>query len=857
MTVLAPDRELAAAVFDAVERRHLGAGRSAWPTPRIQDYGSWLREHQARRVTSGAARLRCLQEVEERILWRDLVVADAREAGLLDPEGAAVAARRARRVIREYGIPLAAVADTGGEESARLVGWIERFDRRCREIGAVAPEDLQGGFADLPEPVLWLDSPAWRPVARDWLRAHAPPPILAPAVPRRSARLCHAPSPNAELASAAAWMGERLAEEPQFRGWICIPDLASRRDEVADAFDQALAPQRLRLAGADGASRYALAGGTPLAAFPHVAAALELLELSVGPVEFPRFSALLRSPGLQESAADAAAAALLDLELREAAPEELRLRAWAGLAGRCEQRAARPPCTAIKRIAAALESLEAVRGAAPMSRWVAHWMRAFERGPWADRGRWTSAEYQSVERFGELLTALAAADALIGTATAAKAVRVLAAAARDTAFQPQTGIPPLWVTATLGDPWLAYDALWIAGMSADRWPAPVAPVPMVPFELQRRYGVERASARAQFQAAADLEGRWGMRAAQCVFSIADRSEAHAIAPSALLPPGLGALAPTAPRPLWRALFDARPALVPALERDGPAFAADERTRGVATLRAQSRCPFRGFAESRLGCDPLTRPTAGFDARERGILLHAALEHVWRELGGRAALLALTAPALAGLIAAAVDIGLERACARRDPGERWRRRERERTQRLLARWLELEGKRSDFMVDRIEQGAGIARLAGLEFSCRLDRVDRLADGSRVLIDYKTGSASPDWRGERPDNPQLPLYAPLAGERLVAVAYAQVNAASCKFVLESERDGVLSPDQRRSELEGEADFARLMALWTARLERIAAEFRAGRADVEPAPRACDSCSLQALCRIEYAREQIADA
>ena len=856
--MLAPDRELAAAVFDAVERHHRAAGREVWPTPRVRDFNSWLREQQAHRVESGAARLRCLQEVEERILWREMVVADARDAGLLDPDGAADAARRARRAIREYALPLAAVAAFGSEESTRLAGWIERFDRRCREIGCILAEDLPAGLATPPQPVLWLESPTWRPVARRWLEKYAPAPIAPPCVPRASARLFHAPSPAVEVAAAARWMGDRLADQADFRGWICIPDLFSRRSEVTDAFDAVLAPQRLRLGGAEGIAPFALAGGTPLAGYPQVAAALELLALVGAPVEFQRFSALLRSPGLQASAADASMAALLDLELRDVAPDELGLRAWVVLAGRCDARSLRAPCPALGRIAAALERFEAVRGTAPMSRWVAAWVRAFEQAPWADRARWSSEEFQSVERLEELLAALAAADALIGATTGAAAARLLAAAARDTAFQPQTGIPPLWITATLGDPWLTYDALWIAGMSADRWPAPVSPVPMLPLALQRDYGVAGASARAQFDAAVDLGACWAMRATHAVFSVADRSDAHAIAPSALLPAGAEGLEiAAAARPLWRGLFAARPPLVPMRELNAPAFGDDERTRGVATLRAQSRCPFRGFAESRLRCEPLTRPVPGFEPRDRGVLLHAALEHIWGVLGGRAALQAMPAPALAQVVAAGVTAGLERACARRDPGERWRRRERERTLRLLARWLELEGQRADFVVEHIEQDAQIARLAGLEFSCRLDRVDRLADGSRVLIDYKTGSAAVDWRGDRPDNPQLPLYAQLAGGRLVAVAYAQVNAANCKFVQESERDGALLPGQRRSDMEGEADFSRLMTVWNARLERIAGEFRAGHAKVDPAPRACDSCSLQALCRIDSAREQVVDA
>ena len=51
-----------------------------------------------------------------------------------------------------------------------------------------------------------------------------------------------------------------------------------------------------------------------------------------------------------------------------------------------------------------------------------------------------------------------------------------------------------------------------------------------------------------------------------------------------------------------------------------------------------------------------------------------------------------------------------------------------------------------------------------FKVRIDRVDRLADDARVLIDYKTGAATTDWRGDRPDNPQLPIYA-LAASRSI--------------------------------------------------------------------------------------------
>ena len=38
-TLLAPNTELAAALFAAVERSHQAAGRDVWPTPRVRDFG--------------------------------------------------------------------------------------------------------------------------------------------------------------------------------------------------------------------------------------------------------------------------------------------------------------------------------------------------------------------------------------------------------------------------------------------------------------------------------------------------------------------------------------------------------------------------------------------------------------------------------------------------------------------------------------------------------------------------------------------------------------------------------------------------------------------------------------------------
>jgi len=226
--------------------------------------------------------------------------------------------------------------------------------------------------------------------------------------------------------------------------------------------------------------------------------------------------------------------------------------------------------------------------------------------------------------------------------------------------------------------------------------------------------------------------------------------------------------------------------------------------------------------------------------------------VWSVLRDSNSLQLLSPQAQRRLLDEAAIAAIAAICKRRDPGPRWRSREHVRLNSLLGMWLDVERKRAPFAVENLEQGAQVARFADLDFAVRIDRVDRLADGARVLIDYKTGAANADWRGDRPDNPQLPIYALLRREALVAVAYGRVNAGDSGFVAEAERRDIFKLGARNSALEGMRDFAALVGLWSRRIERLAAEFAAGRAEVAPTLKACKTCDLHGLCRVPAALE-----
>jgi hypothetical protein len=93
-------------------------------------------------------------------------------------------------------------------------------------------------------------------------------------------------------------------------------------------------------------------------------------------------------------------------------------------------------------------------------------------------------------------------------------------------------------------------------------------------------------------------------------------------------------------------------------------------------------------------------------------------------------------------------------------------------------------------------------------------------------------------------------------LIAAAYAKVNAAEPGFVAEAERRQIFNQRSRSSQLEGMPNFPALIGVWSRRVERIAGEFVAGRAEVAPTLRACKSCDLHGLCRVPAALEAAED-
>jgi RecB family exonuclease len=293
----------------------------------------------------------------------------------------------------------------------------------------------------------------------------------------------------------------------------------------------------------------------------------------------------------------------------------------------------------------------------------------------------------------------------------------------------------------------------------------------------------------------------------------------------------------------------------------------ETSGGSNILTSQSQCAFKAFAVARLGAQGWEPAEAGLTASQRGQLLHAVLHSVWRETpeGIRTSTQLHT---LGADLNAFVEYHVRRVLAEKIPAgareqmpARYLELEEQRLTRLVTEWLEYERKRLPFEVEATERDATPA-VAALTLKLRLDRVDRLNDGSLLVIDYKSGNVSPkSWELPRPDDVQLPLYAAFAlpfGHELGGVVFAKVRPGDMCFTGQAaDAQATIDPTLNgNSGLVKNALTADRLSEWKLAIEQLARDFIAGRTDVDPRdyPDTCDRCGLYALCRIREREDRL---
>ncbi|MFZ5467367.1 MAG: PD-(D/E)XK nuclease family protein [Pseudomonadota bacterium] len=649
------------------------------------------------------------------------------------------------------------------------------------------------------------------------------------------------PDAASEDEAAARWARAWLDRAPGSRLAIVAPDLAARRARLVRLLDAQLVPQSLLPGEIDTPRPWNVSLGMPLREHGMVRAAFLVFALGDARLDLDTLGKALRSPFLGGFGEERDDRALLDARLRKRG-ERVVSREHA------RRQAAEGGCPLLGRMLVRLHAhqQEQPRQQSPAA-WVQTLREELELAGWPGDAALDSQSFQLRQAWLDAMGQLARLEVVRPVMTRGEALARLRELAADTLFQPEAARDArVQVLGPLEAVGLRFDAVWLLGMHHEQWPPDARPNPFLPMRLQARLGLPHASPKRELDYLRRISTRLLELAPEVIVSHPWQDGGRELEPSPLfehLPEVEGLSDPSGP-PMPEKWGDGVE-LETVADTQAPPLAEGEAAPGGARmLELQSACPFRAFAELRLAARPLEEPDLGPDARVRGVLLHALLERVWGELRDQAGLLALDDETLDARVREhAREAVAEEARRRRNLWpERLQRLEVERLTGLALAWLVIERARPPFVVEAREQARTVG-IAGLQLHVKLDRVDRLADGGLMIIDYKTGRASiGDWAGERPAAPQLPLYAvTMDGPTPIrAIAFAQLRAGETRLM--GQGDGVegLKP--------AEPDWAAQLAGWQDVLTKLAEDFRAGQTAVNPrAPKVCTTCLLGMVCRI----------
>ena len=860
--VITSNRHLARQVAQRYADWRVSRGDRAWATPRVRAYDDWLEEAWQSAFEHHPGTSRLLTDDQELQVWEQIIRQRGAASGspvLLQISGAARAARQAWRLIHDWRVDWRRLRQFRSADTEAFLGWVDALQQRLTDERWLTRAELQEHLIDdadaWPEqggqPVWWMGFDILS-VAQERLMS-----VLRDRG-RRQSRYRNAAVPDAEVSTlqcadvedqwlqVARWARSKLKTDPGAQLGVVRPDLHGRRDVIEDILEDVLHPELSWRTDAPRAFHLSL--GRPLSEYPIVGSALDLLRWTARRIPFDVVSRTLRSPCLGGGAAELAARTHFELMLRDRQQESFSLPYLATLAGRRED------LQGLSILLADASALRPPRDADPATwaAFVSDWLQAFG---WPGDRPLDSREFQTLSAWREQLARFAALGAVRRHWNLDDAVRQLFVMSASRSLQFHDDQAPLQIMGAVEAAGLWFDELWLADMSDAVWPPPARPDAFIPVSLQKDAGMPEASALTVLERTRARSEDFLAGAGRVRISFAAAGEDGA---PATLSPLFGGFRSAvrlgegdyAGRRDQLAHDGASLELVD--DGQAPAVQGNHFSGGVALLSDQARCPFRALAHHRLRARGLRDVQPGLSAMERGRLVHETARRLWDRLGDQKTLNSMGEDELRALVLECAAGALERQLADSPFQSRLLDIERDRLTGLLMEWMVLERGRERFRVSGTEIETRVV-LSGIEFQIRVDRMDEVQNGRRLIIDYKTGQAAnvKDWIDPRMEEPQLPMYA-LAGDRNVAaLAVAVLKPGGCE--LRGIADGDLSPLVPVDTL-GFDSMARLEAWWVSTLGDLVTEHRQGVARVDPrSTQICRTCDAVSLCRI-FERAQL---
>ncbi|PHS71312.1 MAG: DNA helicase [Cycloclasticus sp.] len=877
--VLTVNQRLARHLLNKVEQAYIIDGVAAWASPDIVSFDSWLLQAWEQRFNRDGGEPvhpkinKTLLAPEQTLVLWEKVIRNGSGAELLNVSATAKAANKARQLGVQWDIAQTNSHDvTSHLDLAMFEQWHTDYKTELAKGDWVDKIQLlecvsamvEQSFIDCPDQVVLAGFDVYTPTQQSfWELLQAKGCDVteySPSVSASQAQVIKTSDEMEEAALMAQWARERLQENPAAStpsiGIVAL-DLNAQRETIEAAFKAAFYPSKTYAVDVPFEKPYNVSLGLALSTYVPIQQSLRLLQFFSQPLPLSELCLLLRSSFISAGQAEWGQRAKLEVVLRKRGFMERSLKQLRNALQPFEDEVS--PCpNLLLSLNEVAERLDARPNRVMPSAWVSVFRALLTAaGVQGDR-ELSSTEYQVFQAWDDVLRTFATLDAVhkvIDYGTALSALRRLLG---ERVFQPETPPAPIQIMGLMEAAGHTFDALWVCGLHDKAWPPAPQPNPFLPIVEQRKQGLVQSSAEHQYQYAKQVTQHWASAAQTVVFSYSQSNgdTAQAISPLIEDYQTISKEQLLQQQPINRVEQRLNSDAMSQIEDiTGPVVQTTTIAKGgVGVIKDQAACPFKAFAHHRLRARAMEEPEPGIDARLRGSLVHTCLEKIWQQIRTHQILCDLSADEQKTLVYGIVTAVIQQESMRTPILKKaFGQLESQRMTQLLLDWLLIDAQREPFDVTATELKQTVT-VGQLQLNTVIDRVDTLQDGSIAIIDYKTGESSINkWFGERPEEPQLPLYNVFGSNDIQAdvrsMSFAQLKKGKIKYEGLSDSTENFSGLKRLDESKkaDKPDWDSQMAYWKDVLGGLSDEFVAGDARVNPTKKACDYCDLTSLCRI----------
>jgi len=871
-TILTPNRRLAATVLNRFNQHQISQQTKSWNSLDILPLTGWLQrswnELSAKEIIASPL---LLTENQKSTLWEMILRKSPESDSLLQMSGTAKLAESAHELLKLWEVNLSDPVLSTTEDSRVFQKWGRQFQKLCKKNNWIGSEDLADilkkniatgnivlprriilvGFTEIsPQHSALLDS--FKKSGSEIIHYHA----------NRLAKSIHKvalPDEETEIRTMARWakaIYEKTSEKKPYLIGCVIPKLETQRESVlrifSDVFtenntftlDHTLLP-------------FNISAGKSLLSFPVIRTAIQLLKMAENNIPLETIISLLRSPFTGDAEKEKLNRSYFENQLKNANVTSISL---ARLIKSDSSHRFLTKCPAFaKRIRRYLDYFSNCEKILTTAEWAKNFIELLKITGWPGERSLNSEEYQVTQRWLDLLLEYSNLDIVLEPQNFSEAIAWLTKLSVTTVFQAQSPEASIQILGILEAAELPFEHLWVMGMDDTNWPAAPKPNPLIPQRLQKMLNMPHATTERELAWCESLIMQLKQSATNIIFSYPETNGDIHLRPTSLLNSlesvSLTELSLSDYKSPAENIFDMRMIEI-FIDETAPPVNENENIRGGTHIfKQQAACPFKSFAEVRLHARSIDTPTTGLRAIDRGNIVHTALELIWKNLKNSRTLIEMPVEELKHIINTCAKKAINKTMESSDNGKRNTRYlelELKRLENILLEWLKLEKLRPEFTV-AFQEHEIKATVGNIPITIRMDRIDELADGGQLIIDYKTGKNNEikKWFGKRPDEPQLPLYCLVGGENISGISFGQLHPDTMSLSGVSKKNIHIKSIKTLPETH-HADatlWNQQLHEWKIVLEDLGRNFLQGVAHVDPkdTSQICSHCKLHTFCRI----------